>query len=179
MLKRIYIIVKKVKKIEQEAKSLKIHAIMTVNRSGGKMKKELLTVGIALTMFSGCTFAATDYFLKNLSTCNPYKTVFKSNFNGQTYEKAVLGRMIDNTSHNIYCIYYKQKAPNEYQLCYKRMNAMISGKEPRQLVNCRMTNLSGIKEAEQSINEKDYFVEIGTEIITSPANNQEAQPLQQ
>ncbi len=143
------------------------------------MKKQLLIAGLVLSLVSGCAFAATDYFLKNLSTCNPYKTVFKSNFNGQSFEKAILGRMIDNDSHNIYCVYYKQKAPNEYQLCYKRMNAMINGKETRQLVNCKMTNISGIREAEQSINEKDYYVDINTQITTTPVETPQAQPIQQ
>lgn len=131
------------------------------------MKKQLVISGLVLSLITGCAFAATDYFLKNLSACNPYKTVFKSNYTKDSFEKAVLGRMIDNNSHNIYCVYYKQKAPNEYQLCYKRMNALVSGKEERQLVKCRMTNINGIREAEQSINEKDYYVDINTEVTTT------------
>jgi hypothetical protein len=133
------------------------------------MKK--LFIAISLVTLGTAAIAANELFLKNISTCTPYKTTFKSPATGEIFEKAVLGVKTNHTDNQIYCIYYTQTASNRYQLCEKKTSTVDGTKSSDRKVSCRTTDINDINYVKSEVAEKDYIIDVG-DIEVAPVNPQ-------
>lgn len=104
--------------------------------------------------------AYQDLFLQKLQTCSPYKTVYKNPITNEAFEKGIIGVKTDSLSHNLHCVYYKQIAKSQYQLCEQRTNALSSDGPFDKKVECRYTNLTGLNDARKEVAQKDYVIDL-------------------
>lgn len=123
------------------------------------MKKKFTLLLCTLLAGTGLAFAAQDLFLKRLAICNPYKTVYKNPVTGESFEKAVIGVKTDSLSGNLYCVYYKQVAQGQYQLCQRRTTELRDGGPFDKKTECRYTNLAGINDAKKEVAQRNYVID--------------------
>jgi hypothetical protein len=131
--------------------------------------KKLAIILSILTLGASIAFAHDDrLFVENIKNCNPYKSVFKVKKTGEVLEKGVIGIKAESSTGNLYCVYYTQRTPSQYQLCQQITGWVPGTSKPDRKVSCRTVGFASFSEEEQSMNTNDYFIDTGVDTIMMP-----------